>query len=97
MWYIEERVNQMNSEGNARYTPKFAMGPCAITNIRINKSPDQTYDTFAGTAGDPIAIDLEFTATELRPVHRGFWDAITSNLGNPDSGEFFFGSYGSKK
>lgn len=94
LWFIEERINQEGSN-KVRYTPKFAMGPAAITNIRINKTPDQIYDTFAATAADAVAIDLELTLTELRPVYRDYWEALTDGLGTPDTGEFFFGSYGS--
>ncbi|QAX99111.1 baseplate tail tube cap [Aeromonas phage Assk] len=96
LWFIEERVSQ-SQEQKIRFTPKFAMGPAGISNIRINKTPDQIYDTFASTAADSVAIDLEITVTELRPVYRDYWEALTSDLGNPDSGEFFFGSYGGKR
>lgn len=92
LWFIEERVNYGSSAHKIRYTPKFAMGPCAITNIRINKTPEQIYETFYETAGDPIAIDLELTFQELRPVYADYWAALTSNLGDTDDGSFFFGS-----
>lgn len=96
LWFIEERVNQEGTN-KIRFTPKFAMGPAGITNIRINKTPDQLYDTFASTAADSIAIDFEITVTELRPVYRDYWEQLTKGLGTPDTGEFFFGSYGSKQ
>lgn len=94
LWFIEERVNQDQGQ-KIRYTPKFAMGPAGVTNIRINKTPDQIYDTFAATAADSIAIDFEITVTELRPQYRDYWEALTNGIGSPDNGEFFFGSYGS--
>lgn len=97
LWYIEERINSRVSKENRRFTPKFAMGPCAISNVRITKTPEQIYESFSETAGDPIAIDLELTFTELRPVFREYWEALTSNLGGTDSGQFFFGSYGDQK
>lgn len=96
IWYLEERINSQSDK--IRYTPKFAMGPCAITNIRVSSTPDQIYNSFEETAGDPIAIDLELTFTELRPVNREYWESLTSNLGTSgDSGQFFFGSYGGKE
>ncbi|AAQ17858.1 gp48 baseplate tail tube cap [Aeromonas phage Aeh1] len=97
LWYLEERINSQAASAEIRYTPKFAMGPCALTNIRITSTPEQIYNSFEGTAGDPIAIDLELTFTELRPVFREYWDNLTKNLGAQDSGQFFFGSYGSKE
>lgn len=96
VWYLEERINSQSDK--IRYTPKFALGPCALTNIRIGSTPDQIYNSFEETAGDPIAIDLELTFTELRPVNKEYWESLTNNLGtNADSGQFFFGSYGGKE
>ncbi|MGL6228681.1 MAG: baseplate tail-tube junction protein [Culicoidibacterales bacterium] len=95
LWFVEERINRAGTNSANRYTPKFAMGPASITSVRINKTPDQTYDSFDRTAGDPIAIDLEITLQELRPVYSDYWKALTSNLGGADNGELFFGSYGS--
>ncbi|UYD60211.1 hypothetical protein OPFAMLBM_00190 [Aeromonas phage avDM12-TAAL] len=97
LWYLEERVNSQSASAEIRYTPKFAMGPCALTNIRITSTPEQIYNSFEGTAGDPIAIDLELTFTELRPVFKEYWESLTKNLGSQDSGQFFFGSYASKE
>ncbi|EHT4942425.1 Tail-tube assembly protein [Vibrio vulnificus] len=91
LWFIEERINKQNT--SVRYTPKFTFGPASITNIRINKTPDQVYETFNRTAGDPIAIDLEITLTELRPQFSSYYDLATRNLGKPDSGDFFFNSF----
>lgn len=95
LWFVEERINRAGTNSANRYTPKFALGPASITNLRINKTPDQTYDSFDRTAGDPIAIDMEVTLQELRPVYSDYWKALTSNLGGADNGELFFGSYGS--
>ncbi len=100
LWFVEERFNQRRGEGvNAvnRYTPKFAMGPAAITNIRMNKTPDQLYETFDQTAGDPIAIDLEITLTELRPNYSDYYEKLTKGLGKPEhashGGNAFFRSF----
>ena len=97
LWFVEERINRAGTNSANRYTPKFAIGPASITNVRVNKTPDQTYESFNRTAGDPIAIDLEITLQELRPVYADYWKALTSNLGGQDNGELFFGSYGSAK
>ncbi|BES53064.1 hypothetical protein [Aeromonas phage phiWae14] len=96
LWYLEERVNNQSAKAEIRYTPKFAMGPCALTNVRITNTPEQVYNTFDGTAGDPIAIDLELTFTELRPVFKKYWEELTKNLGGQDAGQFFFGSFAGK-
>ncbi|PML55306.1 baseplate tail-tube junction protein [Vibrio lentus] len=100
LWFIEERFNQRKGESvNAvnRYTPKFAMGPAAITNIRMNKTPDQLYETFDQTAGDPIAIDLEITLTELRPNYSDYYEKLAKGLGKPEhashGGNAFFKSF----
>ncbi|OAJ92430.1 baseplate tail-tube junction protein [Vibrio bivalvicida] len=93
LWFLEERVNKIDGDSKLRHTPKFAMGPCAITNVRTNKTPEQISQTFANTAGDPIAIDLEITFKELRPVHSQYWKNLTKNLGELDSGEIAFGSF----
>lgn len=95
LWYIEERINK-HAGNNPRYTPKFAFGPAALTSVRINKTPEQIYETFSGTAGDSIAIDMDLTFTELRPIYSNYWDLLCgeggSKLGEVDSGNFFFGS-----
>lgn len=88
---VEERIN--GNRDKKRYTPKFAFGPAAITNIRISKSPDQIVETFNDTAGDSCTIDVELTLTELRPIHADYWENLTKNIGKPDNGGFFFGSY----
>lgn len=95
LWFVEERINTMGGNSGIRHTPKFAMGPAAITNIRINKTPDQLYETFEGTAGDSVAIDLEITLTELRLVHSDYYRALTADLGSEkqDSGKFMFESF----
>lgn len=92
-WYIEERINRQDNQYNVRNIPKFAMGPAAVTSVRINKTPDQLYETFANTAGDPVSIDLEITVQELRPVYSDYWKRIGKSLGKTDSGDFFFGSF----
>ncbi len=73
------------------------MGPAAITNIRMNKTPDQLYETFDQTAGDPVAIDLEITLTELRPNYSDYYEKLTKGLGKPEhashGGNAFFKSF----
>ena len=93
LWFAEERINKEATATSLRHTPKFAFGPAAITNVRMNKTPDQVYESFAGTAGDPIAIDLEITMTELRPQFKAYYENLTAGLGKADSGDFFFGSF----
>jgi hypothetical protein len=97
LWFVEERFNQTANRAVNRFTPKFAMGPAAITNIRMNKTPDQLYETFDQTAGDPIAIDLEITLTELRPIFREYYEKLTKGLGEPEfvgsGGNAFFSSF----
>lgn len=103
LWFVEERFNQRTNDSGVnpvnRYTPKFAMGPAAITNIRMNKTPDQLYETFDQTAGDPIAIDLEITLTELRPNYSDYYEKLTKGLGKPEhashGGNAFFSSFNS--
>lgn len=96
IWYLEERINSQSDK--IRYTPKFALGPCALTNIRISSTPEQIYNSFEETAGDPISIDLELTFSEMRPVNREYWESLSANIGaGADTGQFFFGSFGGEK
>lgn len=71
VWFIEERLK---SQLKPRYTDMFFMGPCAVTSVRVNKTPDQVQQTLANTAGDPVAIELEITVQEMVPVYSDFWD-----------------------
>lgn len=62
LWYLEEVSPLKNVE---RYTPRFVFGPAGISSIRMNKTPDQYWKTFQGTAGDSATIELELTFTEM--------------------------------
>lgn len=91
LWFVEERTK--NSSG-PRFTPKFQMGPAAITSIRMNKSPEQVYQTLSGTSGDSRSIEFELTLTELRPTTSEYWKEAFKNLGKYNSDETSpFGSY----
>lgn len=72
LWYVEERVRS----NLPRYTDIFVFGPAVVTNVRVNKTPDQVYATIAGTGGDPVEIELEVTMQEMIPVYSDFWDKI---------------------
>lgn len=91
LWYVEERTK--NSSG-PRFTPKFQMGPAAITSIRMNKTPEQVYQTLSGTAGDAKTIEFEITLSELRPTTSEYWKEAFKNLGKYTVDEESpFGSY----
>jgi len=85
LWYVEEKSSDT---GAIRYTPKHAMGPCTIQSVRISKDPNQLIESFAGTAGDPVAIDIEITVQEVVPVHKKFFDNVNSTLGSAQSTDF---------
>lgn len=78
LWYVEERTK--NSSG-PRFTPKFQMGPAAISSIRMNKTPEQIYQTLTGTAGDSRTIEFEIQLNELRPTTAEYWEEAFKNLG----------------
>lgn len=80
LWYIEERLKQSSGITN-RFVDTFMMGPAVITNVRVNKTPDQIYQSVAGTSGDPISIELEITFKEIVPVYRQFWESLSANRG----------------
>jgi hypothetical protein len=92
MWFIEERIKRAYKKtvgegppepaAQNRYIDKFMMGPCTITNVRINKTPDQVYQSIAETAGDPVSIDLEITFQEMIPTYSNYWEQLRSSLGN---------------
>ena len=91
LWFCEERVKK--GQVTNRYTPKFAFGPAAVTSVRFDKTPDQVTATFNRTSGDPIAVDMEITLTELRPQFAEYYKRLTKNLGQQDTGEFEFKSF----
>lgn len=61
-WYIEEMANQ------GREIPLFKFGPCFLTNIEIDYSPDGGWKTFE--SGDPIAMKLKLEFMENTIVTR---------------------------
>lgn len=76
VWFIEEVSNIDNDK---RYTPRFIFGPAGITSVKLNKTPDQYWRTFSGTAGDSAAIEMEISFTELIPMTRQIYDADQSS------------------
>ncbi|AGN30383.1 baseplate tail tube cap [Vibrio phage nt-1] len=98
VWMIEE-VSDTDAD---RYTPRFVFGPAGITSVKLNRTPDQYWRTFRGTAGDPAGIELEVTFTELISLDRALYDNDiasssrgydkgyeTQNGTNTNSGSFF--------
>lgn len=90
IWYIEERIKRSYTKSQDgipepaeqnRYIDKFMMGPCVISNIRINKTPDQVYQTIAETSGDPVSIELEITFQEMIPTYSQYWQQLRDNVG----------------
>lgn len=84
VWMIEE-VSDSDAE---RYTPRFVFGPAGITSVKLNKTPDQYWRTFRGTAGDPAGIELEVTFSELIPLDRAMYqrDLNSSARGSGSNG-----------
>ncbi|EIC9815194.1 baseplate tail-tube junction protein [Vibrio alginolyticus] len=74
IWYVEERINT-SLDPKLRHTGMFNFGPASITSIRTDKTPEQIYQSFTRTAGDPIAIDFEITMTELRPRYSDAYES----------------------
>ncbi len=103
VWMIEE-VSDVDA---ARYTPRFVFGPAGITSVKLNRTPDQYWRTFRGTAGDPAGIELEITFSELIPMDRamyerdqassvrGYDNGTTTASGNSNDSGSFFGDIGS--
>jgi len=77
IWYIEER---QRDQGAPRFIPKFNFGPAVISDIKVNKTPDQLYTTFKNTGGDPVSVDLEIQFQELIPVYQDYWDITHEEL-----------------
>ncbi|CAM0000391.1 baseplate tail tube cap [Vibrio phage D479] len=73
VWMIEEVSD--DPAASFRYTPRFVFGPAGITSVRINRTPDQYWKTFVGSAGDSASIVMEVTFTELIPMDRDVYDA----------------------
>lgn len=81
VWFIEERINQDPNHTTrlGRSTDRFFMGPAGITNVRVNKTPDNIYQTVMQTSGDPISIELEITFQEMIPNYAEFWNSVRGN------------------
>ncbi|AJT61153.1 baseplate tail tube cap [Vibrio phage ValKK3] len=83
VWMIEE----VSDTDATRYTPRFIFGPAGITSVKLNRTPDQYWRTFRGTAGDPAGIELEITFSELIPLDRAMYQRdLNSNVRGYDSG-----------
>ncbi|MGL4521480.1 MAG: baseplate tail-tube junction protein, partial [Bacilli bacterium] len=99
-WFIEERTK---GPLRPRSIDKFAMGPASITSVKVNKTPDQLYQTIQGTPGDPVSVELEVTFKEMVPTYSDFWDdlrGVTTSApsGEPDSvGKYARDAYGKAK
>lgn len=48
-----------------RYTPRTRSGICHFSNVRISTPGDNGGMTLAGTAGDPVEIEIELTVKEI--------------------------------
>jgi hypothetical protein len=69
IWFVEERAH----DNALRHIDKFYFGPASITNVKVNKTPEQIYQTIANTAGDPVEVELEITMQEMIPAYADFW------------------------
>ena len=73
IWFVEERVNDTNQH---RSIDKFMFGPAAVTSVKVNKTPDQLYQTIARTGGDPVEVELEISMQEMIPTYSDFWESV---------------------
>ncbi len=73
IWFIEERIK---AQAKPRHIDKFMFGPAVITNVKVNKTPSQQYQTIANTAGDPVEIELELQFQEMIPVYEDYWHEV---------------------
>ncbi|MGL5580736.1 MAG: baseplate tail-tube junction protein [Cetobacterium sp.] len=73
IWFVEERVNNPMQH---RSIDKFMFGPAVVTGVRVNKTPDQIYQTIAKTGGDPVEVELEITMQEMIPTYSDFWRSV---------------------
>ncbi|MDD9158044.1 baseplate tail-tube junction protein [Aliivibrio sp. S4TY2] len=71
VWFIQE----INLAKGSRFTNLFNMGPCAISAVNVNNTPDNLYKTFVGTAGDPVSIEVSVTFEELIPMYQETYKA----------------------
>ncbi|UBR47451.1 baseplate tail-tube junction protein [Aeromonas veronii] len=77
IWFVEERINDTNAP---RHIDKFLFGPAAVTSVSVNKTPEQLYQTIAGTGGDPVEVVLEITMQEMIPTYSDFWRSIRAGM-----------------
>lgn len=73
IWFVEERVNDTM---RSKSIDKFMFGPAVVTGVKINKTPDQIYQTIAKTGGDPVEVELEITMQEMIPTYSDFWGSV---------------------
>lgn len=85
IWFVEERIK---SGFKPRNIDKFMMGPAVIKGVRVNKTPDQIYQSIANTGGDPVSIELEITIQEMIPTYSDFWDELRLQTVSNGMGEF---------
>lgn len=76
LWSIEERIKPSNKP---RFSSRFVLYPAVITDVTINKTPHQQYQTAAGTAGDAIEYEFSFTMKETIPHDSNFIDDVYSD------------------
>ncbi|MFL9600053.1 hypothetical protein ACKC5Q_05080 [Aeromonas dhakensis] len=80
MVQFEERVIGQDKD-RPRYTSRLVTGWCHISNLRITPISENGYITFAGTAGDPGAVEIEISFKEItKPT------ATLFENGNADGG-----------
>lgn len=76
VWFVEERIKDSNQ---LRYIQPFFLGPAVVTSVKVDKTPDQIYQSVSGTSGDPIHINLEVTMQETIPTYSQYWDTLKAN------------------
>lgn len=77
IWYIEERVRDKELP---RYIPKFNFGPAIITNVNVNKTPEDLYKYFDKTGGDPTSVEIQLSFQELIPVYQQYWEQTDEGI-----------------
>lgn len=80
VWVIEEVSNSSYD----RYTPPFVFGPAGLSNISLNRTPDQYWHSFKQTAGDPPVIELSLTFVELFAIDKKVYknDIVEAGISN---------------
>lgn len=80
VWVIEEISNSSYD----RYTPPFVFGPAGLSNISLNRTPNQYWQAFRETAGDPPVIELSLTFVELFAIDKVVYknDVLESGISN---------------